>query len=118
MVFQNKTVNSYENMVNRRLAHEQYDFTTFTVGPRAWGTRRKNRPFVDHNGQVYLEVIFLHAGKKTYLVDGQPFTGHIDGLQEEREEGNQGGLVNKVIIRTYNIDNIKSITINNEHYDL
>ena len=117
MVFQNKTTNAYENMVNRRLEKEGMLPNSFSVGPRAWGTRRQNEPFVDHDGHVYLEVIFLSSGHSQYLVDGQPFDGIIDGLPSH-SEGQQGGLENKVIIRTYNILNIKSITINKQKYDL
>lgn len=109
MVFQNKKVNGYEAMVNRRLTKEGKG--EFVVGPRQWGTRVPNAPFVTHNGQSYLEVIFLKPGKVQYLVDGLPFDGVIDGLVKG-DEGNQGGLEDKVIIRTINTHNVKAITVN------
>jgi hypothetical protein len=118
MVFQNKTTNAYENMVNKRLVEEGFEPQSFSVGPRTWGTRRQDSPFVDHDDNIYLEVIFLRAGDVQYLVDGEVFEGHIDGLPQSSSEGHQGGLENKVIIRTYNIDNIKSITINKQHHVL
>jgi hypothetical protein len=118
MVFQNKTTNAYENMVNKRLVQEGFEPKSFSVGPRTWGTRRKDSPFIDHDDNVYLEVIFLKSGDVEYLVDGQKFEGHIEGLPQSRSEGQQGGLENKVIIRTYNINSIKSITINKQHYIL
>ena len=117
MVFQNKTTNAYENMVNRRLAKEG-KATTFEVGPRAWGTRIANTPFVEHNGQLYLEVIILSAGKREMLVDGRPFNGAIEGLVNNEQAGNQGGLDDKVIIRTYNVANITSITVDHNTYQL
>jgi hypothetical protein len=110
MVFQNKTTNAYENMVNRRLNKEGKS-TTFEVGPRAWGTRIANTPFVEHKGQLYLEVIFLAAGERRILVDGRPFNGTIQGMDEKEESAHQGGLNDKVIIRTYNVAHIERITV-------
>lgn len=110
MVFQNKTTNAYENMVNRRL-NKEGKATAFSVGPRAWGTRIENTPFVEHNDQLYLEVIFLSAGERQMLVDGAPYNGAIEGFVETEETAVQGGLNDKVIIRTYNVANITSITI-------
>lgn len=114
MVFQNKHTNAYENMVNRRLTAEGKTIE-FTVGPRKWGKRVPNTSFIEHNGQSYLEVIFLKAGDVQYLVDGQPFNGVIDGLTD-KTEGEQAGLENKVIIRTIKTENVKAITINKQHY--
>lgn len=117
MVFQNKTTNAYENMVKRRLEQEGKSQDDFVLGPRMWGTRIENTPFVEHNGQLYLEVIFLKAGKSELLVDGQQYTGEIEGLPAEREESEQGGLSNKVIIRTFKVGSIKAITINKQRYE-
>ncbi len=117
MVFQNKTTNAYENMVNRRLAKEG-KATSFEVGPRAWGTRIANTPFVEHNGQLYLEVIFLSAGERQMLVDGRPYHGNIEGLVDTEQAGEQGGLSDKVIIRTYNVANITSITVDHNTHAL
>ena len=110
MVFSNKNHSAYEAMVNRRLTKEGKE-GSFTVGPRQWGTRVPNKPFVEHNGQSYLEVIYLKAGDTQYLVDGQPFNGVIEGLKTA-EESQQGGLEDKVIIRTINTANVKAITVN------
>lgn len=118
MIFQNKTTNGYENMVNRRLVKEGKEPKSFQVGPRQWGTRRENSPFVDHNGKTYLEVIFLRPGKVTHFVNGKEVDPkNIEGLERDREEGEQGGLEDKVIIRTFNIDNIFGVTVNGQqHY--
>lgn len=113
MVFQNKNSNGYENMVNRRLIAEGKDPANFTLGPRAWGTRVENMPIVEHtkNGATkhYLEVIFLKAGNSHYLLDGQVVpASSIQGLQEATE-GEQGGLSDKVVIRTFDVENITEI---------
>lgn len=110
MVFQNKLTNAYENMVNRRLSKEG-KATTFEVGVRAWGTRIANTPFVEHKGRLYLEVIFLSAGEREMLVDGRPYHGTIEGFAATEETANQGGLNDKVVIRTYDTANIINITV-------
>ena len=57
MVFQNKNSNGYENMVKRRLQQEGVNPNTFTLSPRAWGQRVPNTCIVEHNGDLYAEVI-------------------------------------------------------------
>lgn len=117
MVFQNKSVNGYEAMVQRRLTAEGKDPANFQLSPRVWGERIAGTPFVEHNGQTYLEVIFLKPGKTEMLVDGQVFNDIIDGLPAEAINAEQGGLDNKVIIRTFKIDSLKAITINKQRYE-
>jgi len=117
MMFQNRTSNGYEDLVNHRLVTEGKD-PNFTVGPRQWGYRIANTCFVEHKGKYYIEVIFLKPGKTEYYVDGilTP-KATISGLDIDKEEGKQGGLDDKVIIRTYSVESIKAITINNKHYN-
>jgi hypothetical protein len=119
MVFQNKNGSSYENMINRRLVAEGKD-PNFEVGPRKWGTRVEGTPFVTHNGVTYIEVIFLKAGKVHYTVDGKEVDGAtIEGLDVDKEEtSEQGGLNNKVIIRTFLTSSIKRMTINGKTFNL
>ena len=123
MVFQNKTVSGYDNMVKRRLAQEGKDPKTFTLQSRVWGTRIPNTPLVCHvkdgTTKFYLEVIFLKTGEVHYEVDGVKFdTKAIPGLSHTPQEGHQGGLNNKVIIRTFSLDSIKRVRINKEVIDL
>ena len=117
MVFQNKSINGYDAMVKRRLEKEGKDPASFSLSPRTWGTRLPNTPIVEHKGQYYLEVIFLNAGDVHYEVNGvvtDPAT--ITGLDLDHTEAKQGGLNDKVIIRTFKIDSLTSITINKETY--
>lgn len=117
MLFQNKTVNGYDNMVRRRLEKEGKDADAFQLGPRAWGIREDGMPFIHHNGKMYLEVIFLNAGDVKYFVDGNETPKEaIQGLDTDKAEGEQGGLDNKVIIRTYNVDNIKAMRVDGKEY--
>lgn len=117
MVFQNKTTNAYENMVQRRLIDEGKDPTLFELSPRAWGVRVSELPFVHHHQEYYLEVIFLRAGKVKYYVNGRLTAKEdIPDIVERGEEAQQGGLVNKVIVRSYKCESVVAITINGKRH--
>jgi hypothetical protein len=120
MVFQNKNTNAYEAMVQRRLTAEGKNPEDFQLSPRTWGERIENLPIVTHNKdgetRFYLEVIFLKAGTVEFFLDGSPIArNQIVGL-DETEEGRQGGLENKVVIRTFSLDSIKAIRIDHQQY--
>ena len=118
MVFQNKTTNAYKNMVERRLTKEGKDPASFKLSPRTWGERVPNTCFVKHKDKLYVEVIFLSKGKKHYTLDDEEATPvNLWRLNEGGEEGKQGGLNNKVIIRTFHIENITQITIDKHTYN-
>lgn len=120
MLFKNGT--GYKNMVNRRLKKQAEEgvFLTedlfsiianpeWTPGPRVWGERVEKSPFITHKGNTYLECIFLKAGKVKYFLDGLEIPKeNILGLKE-KTEGLQGGLENKVIIRTYLLESILKV---------
>jgi hypothetical protein len=119
MVFQNKKSNAYENMVRRRLEKEGKAPESFVLGERKWGTRIPETPFITHNEALYLEVIFLKAGKTQLLVDGKPYSGEIPGLDEPTvDEDSQGGLDNKVIIRTFKAASIKAVRVDHQEFVL
>jgi len=117
MIFQNKNSNGYKNMIERRLEKEGKDPSSFTLGQRTWGTRLANTPFVEHKGQYYLEVIFLKGGTSTYLVDGVEIKKEdITGLPTTPPPSQQGGLDNKVIIRTFKVESITQMKIAKQSY--
>lgn len=123
MVF--KSSKGFKNMVNRRLM-KQIDLTEdlldrisggeFKPGPRAWGVRDQDSPFVEHKGNTYLECIFLRAGKVTYLENGNEIPKEdVIGLPKKKE-GKQGGLRDKVIIRTYAMKSIIKVRKKQEEF--
>lgn len=117
MVFQNKTKHGYEGMVKRRLEKEGKNPNSFVLGDRVWGTRIPETPFVEHNGEFYLEVIFLHAGETHYELAGAVVPANlINGLPDTPAEGHQGGLNDKVIIRTFKISSLTSMVVNGKEY--
>ena len=115
MLFQNKRVHGYDAMVKRRLVMEGKNPANFVLSPRKWGTRIPETPFVEHNGNLYREVIFLHAGEVHYELDGKPIAAEdIQGLDLNRREARQGGLSDKVIVRTFKVEGITRIVINGQ----
>jgi hypothetical protein len=120
MVFQNKNSNGYENMIKRRLRNEGKNPETFKLGERKWGTRVENMPIVKHikdgSEKNYLEVIFLKSGKIEYTLDGKLVDASEIQGSESREEGEQGGLDDKVVIRTFDFDSITEMHIDGSVY--
>lgn len=108
-VYGNLKTNAYENAVNRGLAEEGKGSEMFVVGPRAWGHRIPGTAFVEHKGKLYIEMLFKHSGEVEYRLDGKPISKEeIIGLQES-PGGEQGGLEDKVIIRTFAVENIVTV---------
>jgi hypothetical protein len=122
MVFQNKNGSSYNAMVQRRLNMEGKDPASFVLQPRTWGERIPETPFISHfkdgNTSFYLEVIFLRPGTTTYMLDGKPIAkADIVGLKPDTA-GEQGGLDNKVIIRSFKLTSIEKVRIDGMEYVL
>jgi len=116
MVFQNKKTNGYAAMVQRRLNQEGKN-VEFTLSPRKWGTRVPDMPIVEHGDEKYLEVIVLKTGLVHYELDGKIIAPTaIQGMKPDPELAEQGGLDNKVIIKAYNFDSIRAISINKEKH--
>jgi hypothetical protein len=122
MAFQNKNINGYEAMIQRRLVAEGKDPASFELGERAWGTRVPNLPIVEHEKdgivKYYLEVVFLRPGAVIYRLDGRPIAeADIEGLPVIRDNpDSQASLVNKVIIRTFAADSITAVRIDGTEY--
>jgi hypothetical protein len=124
MVFQNKAINGYESMVERRLIAEGKNPSRFELQPRKWGERIPNLPIVRHtkkdaiNPSFYLEVIFLKAGETEYFYMGKPIAKEdIIGLQTpSHSDEYQGGLGDEVVIRTFACDSITAMRIDHLSY--
>lgn len=121
MSFQNKNFSAYEAMVQRRLTAEGKDPAAFVLSERSWGTRVPNMPIVEHfkdgDTKYYLEVIFLTPGVVTYYLDGNPIdASFVIGLKKGTA-GEQGGLDNKVILRTFAADSITELRIDGQAFN-
>lgn len=119
MVFANND-DSYVNIVRRRLAAEGKDPEAFERQERRWGKPVDGTPFIEHGGEYYLEVVYLREGATEYMVDGKPLAEGelIPGLPASPRAGNQGGLDDKVVVRTYKVSSIREISVDKKHYML
>lgn len=114
MLYNDSSKNVYGNMVKKRMLEEGKDPETFELKPRAWGTRIENSPFIEHKDKYYLECIFVSPGKSVYLVDGvETPKEEIEGLETEKKvsETSQGGIENKIILRTFSLDSIEEVRL-------
>ena len=121
MAFTNQNINAYKAMVERRLVAEGKAPTDFVISERAWGTRLPNMPIVVHNkngvDHYYLEVIFLKPGTVSYFQDGAPIAkSDIIGMVESGGD-EQGGLENKVVIRSFKADSITEVRIDGKAFN-
>ena len=117
MAFQNKAINGYEAMVNRRLVSEGKNPDNFKLGKRVWGTRLENLPIVEHKDALYLEVIFLTPGEVHYELDGVKVNeADIVGLPAKPVSNGQGGVDDQVIIRTFKASSLVAVRINHTEY--
>lgn len=121
MLFSNCSKSGYEEMVKRRMIKENKSPEEFAVQERAWGKRVGNSPFIEHNEKMYLECIFVKAGKSKYLLDGVEINKEdVEGLPVKNEttdgfKNSQGGIEDKVVIRTFAVDSIISMKIKGEN---
>jgi len=63
MVFTNKMKNSYEAMVNKRLAEEGKE-ADFVAGKLTWGTRVEGTPIIEHKGNHYIQTVQFQTAEK------------------------------------------------------
>jgi hypothetical protein len=118
MMFSNAETNAYEAMVQRRLQREGKDAKDFQLSPRAWGRRVAGTAYVEHKGKWYVEAIFLHSGLVQYTLDGKPIDKtQIEGLEDaDVNPQAQGGLDNKVVLRTFALDSLVALRVNGREW--
>lgn len=115
-MFQNKFLNGYEQMVRRRLEAEGKNGQSFQLSARTWGIRIAGMPLIEHKGKYYLELIYQSAGKVEYFYDGKQIDkADVIGL-DDSSEAEQGGIANKVIIRTIALENVKALRYGGQEY--
>jgi len=115
-VFKRSRVNGaigwlYDSGVNRQRVREglEPDFESF---PRKWGERIKGTPFVEHKGKTYLELKVERALSTEYLLDGEVIDKSVieEWLPKPKPEGERQQVEAPVILRDYDLANIKEIS--------
>ena len=103
---------NYQNSVNNQLAREGQD-AEFEAHPRKWGERIQGTPLVRHNGNVYIELKVEKVFDTKYYVDGKevPVEEIEMHLTPKKEGSGRQGTDKAVILRDYNLDNVKQLRI-------
>jgi len=101
----------YQNSVNRERARENLE-PDFEAFPRKWGQRIKGTPFVEHKGKTYLELKVERALSTEYLLDGEVVDKSVieEWLPKRKPEGERQEVDRPIILRDYDLANIKAIT--------
>jgi hypothetical protein len=108
-VYGNVKGSAYELAVMNGLLKEGKDPFMFELQPRKWGTRIPGTGFIEHQGKLYIELIFIKPGEVTYLYEGRVIMKEeIQGLPQEYQP-EQAGLEKKVIIRTPLVESITEV---------
>ena len=108
----------YGNAVNNQRVREDKE-ATFTPDPRKWGMRVSKTPFVEHKGQLYLEMKVVKS-LGSVLLDGN--NNEVDWssvspfMATNPNEGARQDIDKKVILRDYKMENIVEVHINQTCY--
>ena len=105
----------YAKVVRNRLVAEGKDPADYIPLPRRWGKRISGTPFLELGDETYLEVFFVSAPRNIlYFLDGwRVEKAEIVGLPSSRKpsESSQGGLREKVVVRTYKLSSLIKVVI-------
>lgn len=108
-LFTNANKNAYEAMVNRRRVAEGNQ-EPFKVAPLQWGRHVPGTPYIEHNGNLYIQMICHNPGESVYLLDGKETPKElIQGLPKPQGSGRQDlEDENKVTVRTFKLSSIRA----------
>jgi hypothetical protein len=105
---------NYTNSVNNQREREDLD-KDFEAEPRAWGTRLKGTPLVEHKGKTYIEVKVQSTESPLYVLNGK-FIPNEDIKPYIPETKSRQGVDKEIIVRDYDISNIRSIKIKGQQF--
>ena len=104
ILFANKNVSGYENMVKRRLLASGKDPDSFHLGELPWGERLSGTPLIHHKGKYYLQTILVSAPSVEYFLGDTRVNPLAFGVKPRVIDGD------KVVVQTYNVENIQRLT--------
>ena len=127
MISNTKNVNTYQNMVNRRLEQEGKK-ADFKVSKPVWGTKESTGISVhtkaDGTTTRYLEFIVIGKYESVYLLDGVEVSDDVVSKHlYATSKPKQGELENTVKYRKVKLENIKKLkalrqtVIGDMHYE-
>lgn len=96
---------SYTSSMNRSLAKDGFE-ADFQAQPRKWGTRISGTPLIEHKGKTYVETKVQHV-HMCYM----SLTGELLDVKETEPDS-------RIVLRDYNLENIKSLNIQGKKYEI
>lgn len=105
ILFTNKKVSGYENMVKRFMEKAGKDPRAFEVGDLPWGERVPDTPLIFHKGQYYLQTILLNEGETRYMIGERQADPIALGIRKRR---------GPVLVNCYKLESIHKITLMGE----
>lgn len=115
ILFTNNKRSGYESMVKRRLEAQGLDPASFDADDLPFGDRIKGTPLILHKGKLYLQAVLIRPGTSEFSIVGGGVINVDDFpfLKGHAYEGYGQGLPpgGRVIVRTYSLESIESITL-------
>lgn len=108
----------YPDMVNHQRAREGLE-VDFKAVPRLWGVRIVGTPFVEHRGNLYLEMKVERVLSSEYLLDGEPVDRAILDPWlpvRKKSESSRQGVDKDVVIRDYMLTRIREAVFDNTRF--
>lgn len=106
---------NYENSVNNQRIREDKN-PDFIALERSWGIRQNNSPFVTHKNNLYLEVKVQNPIQVSYFDGNKQIPNEQVEKYLVKSESKRQNLDKPVVLRDYNINNIKQFTMNGQSY--
>jgi hypothetical protein len=117
---------NYENSVNKQREKEGLE-ADFVSAPRKWGTKMEGIPFVSHvrksDGahELYLEIKVEHVIDTAYRTENGDMLQAIEiwpFIRKSKATLEHQKISKEIIIRTYNVKNIVSMTFDGKTHVL
>lgn len=113
----------YGNAVNRQLKREGSN-EVFQASIRKWGKRISNSPFVEHNGQLYLEMKVQNVYQTQYLVyqNGKvvevPRISISQFIRDKSTLNNNSPTQKPIVLCDYKLSGIRQVKMNGRTYNI
>jgi hypothetical protein len=112
---------NYQNSVNLQLKRENKNFT-FVSKERKWGEHIPGTPFIKHtkdgNEKYYIQIKVEKTNTPTYFLNGNIINESEAEKHLYKNITFNQGTDKPIIVRNYELNKIKQISINNEIYNI
>jgi hypothetical protein len=112
ILFTNKRVSGYEQMVRRRLLEAGQNPDNFVLGDLPFGERVPDTPLIFYRGVYYLQTIILEPGQSTGRIGNREVS--LEGILPPRRTNQPLLPENQVHVATYKLSSIDRIALMGE----